>query len=53
MLTYINPYLSNDVGSKKPNFRRDLWAEANASGFLIRNASGQAYLQVRVGILLP
>eukprot|EP00750_Incisomonas_marina_P008867 INCI15722.1.p1 GENE.INCI15722.1~~INCI15722.1.p1 ORF type:complete len:697 (-),score=100.57 INCI15722.1:2473-4533(-) len=45
MLTYINPYLSNDVGSKKPNFRRDLWAEANASGFLIRNSSGQAYLQ--------
>ena len=46
MLTYINPYLSNDVTAKKPNHRRDLWAEANASGFLVRNQAGLPYIQV-------
>mgnify|MGYP003884775049 CR=1 FL=1 len=46
MLTYINPYLSNDVTASKPHFHRDLWAEANASGYLIMNSDGTPYIQV-------
>ena len=45
MLTYMNPYLANTVSADKPNKRRDLWAEAAKLGFLVKNSSGQPYIQ--------
>jgi alpha-glucosidase len=45
MLTYMNPYLANTVTRDKPNNRRDLWAEAAKAGFLIKNATGDPYVQ--------
>ena len=45
LTSYINPYLSNSIGSVKKNFTRNLWAEAAAKGFLVANASGLPYIQ--------
>ena len=46
MLTYINPFLANNVArDKKTGYRRDLFAEAAKLGFLVKNASGHPYIQ--------
>eukprot|EP00966_Prymnesium_polylepis_P151969 3510372-Prymnesium_polylepis.1 len=45
LTTYINPYLSNSVARLGKNHTRNLWAEAAARGYLVRNASGAPYIQ--------
>lgn len=45
LMTYINPNLADTVAADKPNHRRDLFAEARDKGFLVRNASGEPYIQ--------
>ena len=44
MLVYLNPFLSNSV-HLKPNARRNLWAEAGKLGYLMKNNSGDPYIQ--------
>ena len=45
VLTYINPFLANNVAEGKPNARRNLWMEAQQQGFLTENASSLPYVQ--------
>jgi sulfoquinovosidase len=47
MLTYINPYLTNDdpTSSNPGDDRRFLFAEAAELGYLVLNGSGEPYIQ--------
>jgi len=40
-MTYINPYLANNMESRKG---RNLFQEASDLGYLIRNSSGHPYI---------
>jgi len=42
LMTYINPFLCDDVSEKKDH-RRNLFEEANRSGFLVKNSKGGPY----------
>ncbi len=42
-MVYASPYLA-DIGSLKPNMRRDLFKEAAAKGYLIKHPNGEPYL---------
>ncbi len=44
VMTYVNPYLV-DVGSD-PNFSRNLYGEARAAGYLVKDAMGMPYVHV-------
>ena len=41
-MTYINPFLCDDVARKK-NHRRNLFEEAARSGYLVKNREGEPY----------
>ena len=41
---YINPYLANTVTKDKPNFKRDLFKEGAAQGFLVKDKTGAPYI---------
>lgn len=43
MMVYVSPYLA-DIGSLKPNLRRNLFQEAAAKGYLVKNRDGEPYL---------
>jgi alpha-glucosidase len=43
VMTYVNPFLV-DMEGQKPAFRRNLFAEARARGFLVRREDGAPYL---------
>jgi alpha-glucosidase len=43
VLTYINPFIA-DIGELKDNVRRNLFEEARANGYLIKNDRGEPYL---------
>eukprot|EP00466_Bigelowiella_natans_P005925 jgi/Bigna1/49856/estExt_Genewise1.C_580056 len=45
MLTYINPYLTNNFPPSQTTRRRNLFSEAEELGYLVLNSSGQPYLQ--------
>eukprot|EP00899_Mesostigma_viride_P012381 jgi/Mesvir1/21143/Mv14191-RA.2 len=47
MMTYVNPYLAQLPPEEKLH-RKDLFSEALARGYLMRNASGGAYLLTSV-----
>ncbi|HEX5849905.1 MAG TPA: alpha-glucosidase [Rubrobacter sp.] len=42
LMTYINPFLCDDVGLKK-DYRRDLFREAMEGGYLVENRDGGPY----------
>jgi alpha-glucosidase len=42
LMTYINPFLCDDVAQKK-NHRRNLFGEAAKSGYLVKNEEGEPY----------
>ncbi len=42
LMTYINPFLCDDVRQKK-NRRRNLFGEAAEGGYLVKNAEGEPY----------
>jgi alpha-glucosidase len=42
LMTYINPFLCDDVAQKK-NHRRNLFEEAMRGGYLVKNAEGEPY----------
>ncbi len=42
LMTYINPFLCDDVGQKK-NHRRNLFEEAARDGYLVKNQRGEPY----------
>ena len=44
LLTYINPYVANTVTKDKPNFRRDLFKEGAALGYLVKDEKGAPYV---------
>ena len=44
LLTYINPYVANTVTKNKPNFKRDLFKEGAAAGFLVKDKTGAPYV---------
>jgi alpha-glucosidase (family GH31 glycosyl hydrolase) len=43
LMTYVSPFLADDVASNKKNHRRDLFAEAERNGYLVQNQSGGPY----------
>lgn len=43
VMTYVNPFFA-DVASLKSNLRRNLYAEAEKNGYLVRKADGEPYL---------
>ncbi len=43
VMTYVNPFFA-DVASLKSNLRRNLFAEAEKNGYLVRKADGKPYL---------
>lgn len=43
VMVYTSPYLA-DIGDLKPNLGRNLFQEAKANGYLVRNAAGEPYL---------
>ncbi|MEJ5223944.1 MAG: alpha-glucosidase [Anaerolineales bacterium] len=43
VMVYASPYLA-DIGNLKPNLRRNLFQEAKANGYLVKNAAGEPYL---------
>lgn len=43
VMVYASPYLA-DIGSLKPNMRRDLFQEAKERGYLVRDEHGEPYL---------
>jgi alpha-glucosidase len=43
VMTYVNPFLA-DVASLKGNMRRNLFAEAEKNGYLVKKADGSPYL---------
>ena len=45
MTTYVNPYLASTIAEEKKKYRRNLWLEAANLGYLIKNSSGQPYIQ--------
>jgi alpha-glucosidase (family GH31 glycosyl hydrolase) len=46
LMTYVNPFLCDDVGQKK-NHRRNHFREAAEGGYLVRNRDGEPY-RVRI-----
>ncbi len=42
LMTYINPFLCDDVGEKKDH-RRNLFEEAAGNGYLVKNREGEPY----------
>ncbi|EGD71989.1 hypothetical protein PTSG_00005 [Salpingoeca rosetta] len=44
LMTYVNPYLANTVTKHKKHFHRDLFKEAAAQGFLVKNSKGDPYI---------
>jgi alpha-glucosidase (family GH31 glycosyl hydrolase) len=42
LMTYINPFLCDDVAQKK-NHRRNLFQEAARNGYLVKNQDGEPY----------
>src|SRR5829696_5055711 len=42
LMTYVNPFLCDDVARKK-NHRRNLFEEAAEEGYLVKNQEGEAY----------
>lgn len=44
VLTYINPNLANNVETKA-HYRRNMFKEAAALGYLVKNSTGQPYIQ--------
>ena len=43
VMTYVNPFFA-DVASLKSNLRRNLFAEAEKNGYLVKKADGEPYL---------
>ncbi len=42
LMTYVNPFLCDDV-AEKVGYRRNLFEEANQSGYLVKNPKGKPY----------
>jgi alpha-glucosidase len=42
LMTYVNPFLCDDV-AEKVGYRRNLFKEANQSGYLVKNPKGKPY----------
>jgi alpha-glucosidase (family GH31 glycosyl hydrolase) len=43
LMTYINPFLCDDV-AEKVGYSRNLFEEANQSGYLVKNPKGEPYM---------
>ena len=43
--TYMNPYLANTVKKDKKHYVRDLFSEASALEYLVKNSSNMPYIQ--------
>jgi alpha-glucosidase (family GH31 glycosyl hydrolase) len=43
LMTYIGPWLANDVKKEKENYRRNLFEEAERRGYLVKNREGEPY----------
>ncbi|HET7312966.1 TIM-barrel domain-containing protein [Salinisphaera sp.] len=43
LLGYFNPYLVSNVDKCNPGARRNLYKEARANGYLVKNSSGKPY----------
>jgi alpha-glucosidase len=42
LMTYVSPFLADDVADKE-NLRRNLYAEAEKNGYLVKNREGEPY----------
>jgi alpha-glucosidase len=43
LITYIGPWLADDVKKEKKNHRRNLFEEAERRGYLVKNREGEPY----------